>query len=235
MPTPPKRILFVGNSYLYYGDSVHNHVRRMAAAAGIHAEREMPFKSVTISGGALHDHDIRHYLKPGQLRVKGPFEVVILQGGSAAPLSKTRRDRFIATVREFDAAIKAGGARTALYMTHAYVAPHKRAEAGQIETISALYDAAAKETGAILIPVGLAFAEAYRRRPDFPLHKAFDGSHPNLHGTYLAAAVVFASLYAPSPVGNPYDYFGAIDRDTTRFLQQVAHDVVRCPNRTGNC
>lgn len=26
----PERILFVGNSYLYYNDSLHNHVRRMA-------------------------------------------------------------------------------------------------------------------------------------------------------------------------------------------------------------
>ena len=25
----PKRILFVGNSYLYYNDSVHNHVESM--------------------------------------------------------------------------------------------------------------------------------------------------------------------------------------------------------------
>ena len=25
----PKRVLFVGNSYMYYGDSLHNHVRRM--------------------------------------------------------------------------------------------------------------------------------------------------------------------------------------------------------------
>jgi hypothetical protein len=29
----PKRVLFVGNSYLYYGDSLHNHVRRLAVAA----------------------------------------------------------------------------------------------------------------------------------------------------------------------------------------------------------
>lgn len=26
---PPLRILFVGNSYLYYNDSLHNHVRRI--------------------------------------------------------------------------------------------------------------------------------------------------------------------------------------------------------------
>jgi hypothetical protein len=26
----PQRVLFVGNSYLYYNDSLHNHVERMA-------------------------------------------------------------------------------------------------------------------------------------------------------------------------------------------------------------
>ena len=34
--TSPQRLLFVGNSYLYYNDSLHNHVRRMVIAAGIH-------------------------------------------------------------------------------------------------------------------------------------------------------------------------------------------------------
>ena len=28
--TEPTRILFIGNSYLYYNDSLHNHLRRMA-------------------------------------------------------------------------------------------------------------------------------------------------------------------------------------------------------------
>lgn len=27
----PKRVLFVGNSYLYYNSSMHNHVRRLVA------------------------------------------------------------------------------------------------------------------------------------------------------------------------------------------------------------
>ena len=29
----PTRVLFVGNSYFYYNDSLHNHVQRMVAAA----------------------------------------------------------------------------------------------------------------------------------------------------------------------------------------------------------
>ena len=42
-----------------------------------------------------------------------------------------------------------------------------------------------------VIPVGLAFEEAYRQRPGVKLHKDFDGSHPDLLGTYLAACVTF--------------------------------------------
>ncbi len=29
----PQRVLLIGNSYLYYGDSMHNHLRRIAAAS----------------------------------------------------------------------------------------------------------------------------------------------------------------------------------------------------------
>ena len=35
----PTHLLFVGNSYLYYGDSLHNHVRRMVIAAGTHPKK----------------------------------------------------------------------------------------------------------------------------------------------------------------------------------------------------
>ena len=223
----PKRALFVGNSYLYYGDSMHNHVRRLAGAADPNLKiPTTTWKSVTISGSALFDHNIRAYLEPGKLRVKEPFEYVVLQGGSGAISSAKRRAAFEATVIEFDQEIRKSGAKTALYMTHAYVAPHKHARADMIRDLEELYVSTGNKVGALVIPVGLAFEEAYRRRPDIRLHKAYDGSHPELIGTYLAACVVYASLYGKSPVGNPYDYYGAIDRDTATFLQQVAQDTV---------
>ena len=86
----PTHLLFVGNSYLYYGDSMHNHVRRMVIEAGLHTRKELKYKSATISGSALHDHNIDSYLEPGKLRVKKPFQVVILQEGSALGWSKKR-------------------------------------------------------------------------------------------------------------------------------------------------
>jgi len=223
----PTRVLFVGNSYLYYGDSLHNHVRRMAMAADPGLEKRMAYKSATIGGASLAHHNIDYLTEPGRIGVKEPFEVVILQGGSFAPLSKKRRAQFREKVIEFNKVITERGGQTALYMTHAYVKPHKRAKAENMRLTEDLYVSVGNEVGALVIPVGLAFEEAYRRRPGIKLHKDYDGSHPELLGTYLAACTVYASLYGKSPVGNSYDYFGKIDKDTATFLQQVAADTVK--------
>ncbi|MEP3890950.1 MAG: DUF4886 domain-containing protein [Hellea sp.] len=223
----PTHLLFVGNSYLYYGDSVHNHLRRLVEAGGVHEGSTLKYKSATIGGAAIFDHNIDHLLKPESLRVDKPFEAVILQGGSAAPLSDKRRRQFTQTIAEYSKKIEASGGETILYMTPAYVKPHARFRPDMIEDIASLYIAAANDNDALVIPVGLAFEEAYRRRPNMQLHKSFDGSHPSLAGTYLAAATVYASLYGVSPVGNSYDYYGAIDPDTALFLQNVAQDTVK--------
>ena len=222
----PTHLLFVGNSYLYYGDSLHNHVRRMVYAANPDLKpRTLKYKSATISGSALHDHNIDSYLEPGKLRVKEPFQAVILQGGSAVGFSKKRPPVFKATVAEFAEKIRAAGGEPVLYMTHAYVPPHKRVDPGMTDLLNKIYTETGNDNNALVIPVGLAFAEAYKRQPDAVLHKEFDGSHPSLLGTMLAAATVYAALYG-DPVGNPYDYFGAISAEDLAFVQQVAQDTV---------
>ncbi|MCG6872668.1 MAG: hypothetical protein LJE84_10280 [Gammaproteobacteria bacterium] len=223
----PTRVLFVGNSYLYYGDSLHNHVRRMVlAAVPRFRKQDLKYKSATIGGARLAHHDINYLTTPGRIGVREPFQLVILQGGSAAPLSEARREQFREKVIEFSRVISSRGGKTALYLPHVYVPPHPRAAPENIRLTEDLYVSVANEVGALVIPVGLAFEEAYHRRPQLRLHKAYDGSHPDLPGTYLAACTVFASVYGISPVGNSYDYFGAIDRETASFLQQVAWDTV---------
>lgn len=223
----PTRVLFVGNSYLYYGDSLHNHVRRMAIAADPSLAKKMAYKSATIGGASLAHHNIDYLTEPGRIGVKEPFQLVILQGGSLAPLSEKRRAQFREKVIEFNKIITERGGKTALYLTHAYVKPHRRAKPENIRLAEELYVSVGNEVGALVIPVGLAFEEAYRRRPDLKLHKEYDGSHPDLIGTYLAACTVYASIYGKSPVGNSYDYFGRIDKESAAFLQQVAEDTVK--------
>ncbi len=222
----PTHILFVGNSYLYYNDSLHNHVERMAVAAGLFKGSDLTYKSATIGGAALSDHNIDHLLVPKNLRIDRPFEVVIMQGGSAAPLSKKRRKQFGETVALYARKVRAAGGEPVLYMTHAYVPPHPGYRSDMIQDISSMYIGTGNKNDALVIPVGLAFEEAYRRRPDIRLHESFDGTHPSMLGTYLAACTVFASIYGASPVGNDYDYFGEVPKNEALFLQEVAQDTV---------
>ena len=90
----PKRVLFVGNSYLYYNDSLHNHVRRIAAEIGPYSLDEYEYKSATIGGARLSHHHIDSLLEPGRLGIDEPFELVVLQGGSAEVLTEGSRAQF---------------------------------------------------------------------------------------------------------------------------------------------
>lgn len=223
----PMRLLFVGNSYFYYGDSLHNHVQRLVTSADPALEGKLTYKSATIGGAELAHHDIDYLTRPGRIGVKEPFQLVILQAASGEPLSEARRAKFREKAIEFEKVIRERGGKTALYLSHAYVKPHKEAKPENITRTEELYVTVGNEIGALVIPVGLAFEEAYRRRPAIKLHKDFDGSHPELIGTYLAACTVYASVYGKSPVGNKYDYYGKIDPEMAAFLQKVAADTVK--------
>ena len=222
----PQTILFVGNSYFYYNDSLHNHVQRMVVASGVLGDAEPSYKSATIGGAALRDHAVSHLVDHANLRVDDPFELVILQGISSAALTEESRTRFNEAATRHAATIRAAGAKPVFYMTPAYAPAHRRYSPDMTAQTARLYIDTANRLDAMVIPVGLAFEEALRRRPDIVLHKPFDSSHPSMLGTYLAAATVFATLYGQSPAGNPYDYFGAVSAKDALFLQQVAQDTV---------
>lgn len=223
----PKRVLFIGNSYLYYNDSVHNHVRRMAEERGPYSTEEYQYKSATIGGSRLSHHPIDGLLEPGRLGIDQPFELVVLQGGSGEVLTEASRAQFRLSAMQMSEKIRATGAQVALYMTHAYVPPDKRYEPNLIDKILPMYVSVGNELGALVIPVGLAFEKAYQKRPDIVLHKTFDGTHPSLLGTYLAACVVYQSIYGNSTLDIGYDYFGAVSKEDAAFLSAIADETVR--------
>jgi hypothetical protein len=224
--TTPKRILFVGNSYFYYNDSLHNHVRRIVDELNPGVAEGLQYKSATIGGAALWHHAINNLLAPGKIGVDKPFDLVIFQGGSAEVLSDKRREIFYKTAKFYTEKARETGAEVAFYMTHAYVPPHNRAKPNMIDTISRSYIEVGDKNNALVIPVGLAFDRAYKARPDIQLHKSFDGSHPSMLGTYLAACVVYLSVYGGSIDGLTYTYFGEVDEADAQFLQQTATETV---------
>lgn len=223
----PTRVLFVGNSYMYYNDSLHNHVNRIASAADPALKKAIQYKSATIGGAPLWHHNMVHLTTPGNLGIKEPFQLVIMQGNSTDALSDNARAKFREKVVEFNEVIKKQGGKVALYMTPAHIKPSKFASPDMMGKTAEMYVEAGNEIGALVIPTGLAFEEAYRQRPDIKLHQDYDGSHPTLIGTYLAACTVYASVYGKSPVGNSYDYYGKVSKEDAAFLQKVADETVK--------
>ncbi|MBY0265989.1 MAG: hypothetical protein K2W84_06215 [Burkholderiales bacterium] len=222
----PKRVLFVGNSYLYYNNSMHNHVRMLAVAADPAAAKAFEYKSATIGGATLDHHNMDHLTAPGRIGVKEPFELVIMHGNSTDGLADARRSAFRATAVEYSKLIQSRGAKVALYMTPAHTKPSRAAAPDMMAKTADLYVSVGNEINALVIPSGLAFEEAYRRRPDIKLH-IHDGSHPTLIGTYLAACTIYATVYNKPCSGNSYDAYGEVSKADAAFLQQVADDTVK--------
>ena len=224
--TSPKSVLFIGNSYLYYNDSLHNHFKAMADEKYPGYEGSVNVKSSTIGGSRLKHHNLDHLLKPKAISSINKFELVVLQGGSGEGLSKKDRKAFAKIAKEHIKRIKANGSEAALYMIHAYVEPHQDFDPNLIRVIEKMYVTAGNKNQTLVIPVGLAFENAYEQQPDITLHH-LDGTHPALLGTYLAACTVFASVFNESPVGLNYDYNGLINPDDKLFLQEIAESTVR--------
>jgi hypothetical protein len=214
---PPKSILFVGNSFNYYNNSLHGHVRMLWRTADPEAEKKMLFKSQTISGGFLREHGA---VLPDLLKSR-KWDVVILQGNSNEPLpaDAKRHDDFVATARAYDKLIAATGAQTAFFMTWAYEdQPQMTAE------LAAEYERVGNDAKALVVPVGLAFARVREARPALPMHVE-DKMHPTLAGTYLAACTFYAALFGKNPVGNPYT--AGLDPELAKFLQETAWETTR--------
>ena len=87
----PKNILFVGNSYLYYNNSVHNYVEFMLRE---HYASDIDTKLSAIGGSRLHHHNIDHLLNFENLNLEQQIDLLIMQGGSAQ-YSKFRVKKFI--------------------------------------------------------------------------------------------------------------------------------------------
>ena len=222
----PERVLYIGNSYLYYNDSLHNHVRRMLEEFYANEIDTSNYKLVTISGSRSWHHNIDYPIEHKNLGAKKPFQLVIFQGGSGETDTVSEREIFADTAKDVIKTIQKSGAEAALYMIHAYVEPHKNANPGMIKDIKKMYIDVGNENNVLVIPVGIAFENAYTAKPDIELHKSFDGSHPSLLGTYLAACVVFASITHQTPLNIKYNYYDQISNTDIAFLQEVAHKTV---------
>jgi hypothetical protein len=234
--TAPMSLLWVGNSFFYYNNSMHGHVGLLprASAEGGRGWRQT---SATISGSGLNWHDMEAHFKPGGMgsysfnaknevvfntgdrALPKLFDAVLMMDCSQCPIHPQLSALFFETVARDSAIVRRHGAEPILFMSWAYQdAPEMTA------SLADAYVKAGTTNSVRVVPAGLAFARSLAKRPDVVLHVA-DKRHPSAAGTYLAACTVMASVYRISPVGN--SYIAGLPPDVAAHLQATAAETVR--------
>ncbi len=201
---PLKKTLFIGNSYTDFNKGLDYQLLKFAPNS--EAARISP------GGYTLQNHwqdaDTLQTIRSGK------WDVIVLQEQSQTPV--TGYHVFAEYVQKLDAEIKKAGAETILFMT--WQRPDSIQYGVTTQALSNNYTFLGQQLGIKVSPVGLAFANALRERPDLVLYS--EDGHPTPPGTYLATAVFYGVIYDQSPVG--IGYTADLADEDALFLQTIA-------------
>jgi hypothetical protein len=234
IPTPepkvPSRILFVGDSSIYYNKGHAYHLQKLAALesppleieawditrplASLKSNWEAPSvlaQGASASGSVKASDEIR----------TGNYDAVVLHTAVAYYQPEVEKEY----AGKFAAVIKDAGADTVLYMGWPL---DPSVFGGSFDpAIQGVRDIA-EELGVEVAPVAMAWEREIQERPDLDLYED-DAEHPTIHGTYLGVCVVYSVLFDRSPVGLPYEPTegGGVTEEEARFLQRIAWETVQ--------
>jgi hypothetical protein len=206
------KVLFVGNSYTYY-----NNLPAMVAAFAAAAQppKTLLVKEQTVGGASLEK--LWQLRTTNSLLTEQKWDVVVLQEQSLRPIDSP--ERMLASVRLFNAAIKANGATTLLYLTW----PRRAAPEDQ-KALNEAYARVALDIAAPVAPVGPAWKVALEADPSLVLY-ASDGRHPSPLGSYIAACTLYLVITSSALACAPVDLI-SISAEQTRTGRQAALEAV---------
>lgn len=206
-----ENILFVGNSYTYF-----NNVPQLVEALAKANQRAGVTTHAEAAGGlTLTDHVFRAETKaalkkPGWTHLVLQEQSTLGRHAMTAVDGKSRvsaPDQFWLAATALAGPVKPAGAKAVFFMTWA-----RRDYPEQSAPLATAYHCAGHKLAAQVAPVGSAFdAFADRAR----LYQA-DGAHPTALGSYLAAIVLYHTLFGAIPenvplvvTGNPVNMDGS--------------------------
>ena len=226
-----KSLMLVGNSFFYYNNSLHKFIGDIVKHDDF--VDDVKRRSITINGSALSWHDVGSYLDNpniGNFKIDTnndnqyvPYmdtniDAVIMMGCSLCPIHPERKQNFNKYVKEHALTIRAKGSEPMLFMSWAY-----KNKPEMFFDLKKEFLSAANLNDLLLIPVGEAFHKFNNSHPDIDLYTQ-DLRHPSKEGSYMAAAVIFATLYGRSTFGNA----GMMDLspEIAYKIQKVADETV---------
>ncbi len=212
----PERVLFIGNSYTHV-NKLPDVFAEVLKSAGL----KVPvIKSETPGGQTFKQHLT---VQPKSLAAidEGKWDIVVLQGQSQEPalaeVNPTIRKDFVESAAALCQRIRAKSpqVRIVFYETWArhadswttqgkdYNANVGKDPAEMQARLRLWYGNVAKANDALVAPVGDAWERNYQSKQPYRLHVA-DNSHPDFKGTYLAALVMYKTIYQPKDVAVAY-------------------------------
>jgi hypothetical protein len=205
---PATRVLFIGNSYTALNGGLDQQLHGLAPAS----------ETVRIDVGGFTLE--KHWNDGNALQTirQGKWKFIVLQEQSQTPIINQRT--FYENVRKFDGEIRRMGATPILLMT--WERPDSVKYGVTTTNVANAYQTLGKQLVIPVAPAGTAFARSLREKPNLELYIR-DG-HPTVYGTYLAACVLYATIFKTSPVGNPYSDW-SISAELRTYLQRIAAET----------
>ena len=190
------RVLFIGNSYTYVND-LPGTFTRLAASGGHSVETGM----IAPGGAFLADEVADPAVASTMAGTK--WTAVVLQEQSERPASAAASSMFMPAASRLAAMAAVDGARPLLLETWAHrdgLPAMGQDYAAMQLALDQAYAQAATQAIAAVVPAGEAWQRVLAADPSIQLWQD-DGSHPAPAGTYLAACVLYKTLFGESPVG----------------------------------
>ena len=226
-----KSLMFVGHSFFYYNNSLHNHLGKLIKADS--QIGDIKRRSITINGSSLSWHNVESYLSNeniGSFKIDANkdnsyieydetfVDVVIMSDCSLCPIHPKTKEAFYAYVAKHSKTIRKNKAEPILFMTWGY-----KNKPTMYKKLKKEFLRAANLNNLLVIPAGEAFDHGNKFHPEINLYTS-DNRHPSEEGTYLAASVVFATLFGRSTEGNLG--IGNIEPLVAIKLQRIADKTV---------
>lgn len=225
----PKKILFVGNSYVYT-NNLPLVLYNLALSNG-----DTIIYDSSVPGGYTFLQHTTNATTLSKINAQA-WDYVVLQEQSQKPAfspSQVQAETYPYAAQLNDLILANDScSKTVFFMTwgrkygdasNCAVYPPLCTFEGMQARLRQSYVEMADDNEALVSPVGEAFK--YSRMADSTINLySIDNSHPSVAGTYLAACTFYATLFETSPVG--LSYTAGLNATQASFLQQIAYQTV---------
>jgi hypothetical protein len=201
------KILFVGNSLTYSND-----LPSLVEKLGQQDEVKIKTQMIAFPNYALEDHWNESNVSDALRKTKFDY-VIFQQGPSAMPASRVN---LIEYALKFSTVCKSNNTKMCLYT----VWPSGDRSFDFVNVIKS-YAIAADTTGSVALEAGHAWKKVLDEKKEFPLYSA-DGFHPTIHGSFLAALVIYTKLFKKSNLD-----FLSVKNVPSNFIRQPDLDLMK--------